>query len=341
MKKSIEKAAFLACIAVAMAATHVYTVFYTPASNVPGMKTIHVQKGASFRLVADGLEKAGVIRDAASISLLAGVLGAYKKIQAGEYELGPTMRPAEILDIIVSGRVKTYGLTIPEGYNINDIAAELERKGLAASAEFRKRAFDKTFAAELGFDGSSLEGYLFPDTYSFAKGVSVDDIILRMTARFRAVYKEFGPVAGEKAVSMKTIVTMASIIEKETGAPEERGLISAVFHNRLKKGVPLQSDPTVIYAVRDFDGNLTKRHLLTKTRYNTYINRGLPPGPIANPGRESIRAALNPADADYLYFVSKNDGTHHFSRTLKEHNDAVNMYQKQRRVLAEGRKKAG
>lgn len=338
MKNRFEKPIFFLCIALAFLATHGYTVFYTPASRVPSKKTIHVQKGASFRLVAEGLEKAGVIRDAASITRLARILGAYKKIQAGEYELDAAMRPAEILDMLVSGKVKTYGLTIPEGYNINEIASELERNGLADPAEFRKRALDKTLTAELGFEGASLEGYLFPDTYSFAKGVSIDDIILRMTGRFKAVYKEFGPLAHEKAVSMKTLVTMASIIEKETGSPEERGLISAVFHNRLKKGVPLQSDPTVIYAVRDFDGNLTKKHLLTKTRYNTYTNQGLPPGPIANPGRESIRAALNPANADYLYFVSKNDGTHHFSKTLKEHNNAVNMYQKQRRVLAEGGK---
>lgn len=338
MKNRIEKIAFFLCIVLAVAATHIYTVLYTPASNLQGKKTIYVQKGASFRLVAEGLEKAGVIRDAASITSLARILGAYKKIKAGEYELDPAMRPIEVLDILVSGRVKTYTLTIPEGYNINEISSELEQRGLADPAEFRKRAFDKTLTASLGFEGASLEGYLFPDTYSFAKDASIDDIISRMTGRFKAVYKEFGPLADEKAVSMKDLVTMASIIEKETGSAEERGLISAVFQNRLKKGMPLQSDPTVIYAVRDFDGNLTKKHLLTKTRYNTYTNQGLPPGPIANPGRGSISAALNPADADYLYFVSKNDGTHYFSKTLKEHNNAVNMYQKQRRVLAGGRK---
>jgi UPF0755 protein len=162
--------------------------------------------------------------------------------------------------------------------------------------------------------------------------MGVDEIISMMTARFKAVYfKEFDRLAREKGMTLNKVVTLASIIEKETGEGEERPLISAVFHNRLKQRIRLQSDPTVIYGIKDFDGNLTKKHLQTRTPYNTYKFHGLPPGPIANPGAAAIEAAINPASEDYLYFVSRGDGTHYFSKNLREHNNAVNRYQRRAR----------
>jgi len=158
--------------------------------------------------------------------------------------------------------------------------------------------------------------------------MSADEMIARMVERFRQVFSEFEFEVEKSGMSMRKIVTLASIIEKETGAPSERNLISAVFHNRLKKGIRLQSDPTVIYGIPFFDGNIKKQHLAMKSPYNTYVNFGLPPGPIANPGKDSISAALRPAKADYLYFVSRNDGSHQFSKSLKEHNKAVNQFQR-------------
>ncbi|MDP2973069.1 MAG: endolytic transglycosylase MltG, partial [Deltaproteobacteria bacterium] len=177
--------------------------------------------------------------------------------------------------------------------------------------------------------GLTLEGYLFPDTYHFIKEMEPEEVIRMMVHQFRKI---FGPDLIEKASQMgitpREAVTLASIIEKEASLSEEKPLVSAVFHNRLKRRIPLQSDPTVIYGISNFDGNLTKEHLLTPTPYNTYLILGLPPTPICNPGKESIIAALHPASAPYLYFVSKNDGSHHFSESFEEHQRAVGKYQK-------------
>lgn len=331
MSKRIEKIAFLILAAAVVVSTHLYITFFTPASREGTVRTVYIQKGAGFRVVAENLEKAGVVRDAESFIYAARLLGAYKKVQAGEYELDSSMTPLAVLNTLTKGKVKNHLVTIPEGYNIQEVAGVLSAEGLVDPAEFIDRATDRYFVATLGLDGATLEGYLFPDTYSFTRGMSVEEIITKMVEKFKAVYlAEFDVPARAKGMQMRTVVTLASIIEKETGAPGERDLISAVFHNRLKKRIRLQSDPTVIYAVKDFDGNLTRKHLLAKTPYNTYVNYGLPPGPIANPGKASLQAAISPARADYLYFVSRNDGTHHFSSSLKEHNRAVDSFQRKR-----------
>lgn len=331
MPKRIEKIAFLILVVAVVVSTHLYITFFTPASREGGVRTVYIQKGLGFRVVAGNLEKAGVVRDAESFIYAARLLGAYKKVQAGEYDLDSSMTPLAILDTLTKGRVKNHLVTIPEGYNIQEVAGVLGAEGLVDPGEFTDRATDRYFVAALGLDGATLEGYLFPDTYSFTRGMSVDEIITKMADKFKAVYlAEFDERARAKGMSMRTVVTLASIIEKETGAQGERDLISAVFHNRLKKRIRLQSDPTVIYAVKDFDGNLTRKHLQAKTPYNTYVNYGLPPGPIANPGKASLQAAISPARAEYLYFVSRNDGTHHFSSSLKEHNRAVDSFQRKR-----------
>jgi UPF0755 protein len=180
----------------------------------------------------------------------------------------------------------------------------------------------------MGITADTLEGYLFPDTYYFPSGLESKSIITAMVKQFRIAFKpEWQTRAEELGMSVHEVVTLASIIEKETGAPEERPLISSVFHNRLKKGMRLETDPTVIYGIPDFDGNIKRRHLNTYTPYNTYKIKGLPPGPIASPGAAALEAALYPAQSKYLYFVSKKDGTHQFSATIKEHNAAVRKYQ--------------
>jgi UPF0755 protein len=334
MRKRAELTVFLILTALTLAVTHAYVGLCVPPSREGGKLTINVPRGASFRVVADGLEKAGAVRSSGSLVFAARLLGAYKKIQAGEYEFDRSMSPLDVLDHLVKGRVRRHQLTIPEGYNLREVAATLMEAGLADEAEFVRKATDARLAASLGLEGATSEGYLFPDTYEFTKGMSAEDLIVRMVERFKSVYyPDLDRAAEVRGLSMKDVVTLASIIEKETGAPWERRLISAVFHNRLKKGIRLQSDPTVIYGIEGFGGNLKRTHLRMRSPYNTYVFRGLPPGPIANPGRDALKAALEPVESDYLYFVSKNDGTHHFSRSLKEHNEAVDRFQRQTRPL--------
>lgn len=328
MRKRLEKIVLILAAAALLAVTHLYITFYTPPSTTPDRRIVSIERGLSFRMVAGKLEKAGVVRDAESFSFAARILGAYKKVKAGEYEFTTNMTPVEVLDYLVKGKVRRYLVTVPEGYNIIEIASALEEAGLVQRQVFIARAFDPALAKSLGLAGPTLEGYLFPDTYAFNKGMSADEMIARMVERFRRVFSEFEYDLEKSGMTMKKVITLASIIEKETGAPAERDLISAVFHNRLKKGIRLQSDPTVIYGIPAFDGNIKKHHLSMKSPYNTYVNFGLPPGPIANPGKDSIIAALRPAKSDYLYFVSRNDGTHQFSRSLAEHNRAVNQFQR-------------
>jgi len=327
----IESAVIIVLTILTLIGTHLTVVFLSPVSRESKSKTVLVEKGATFRAVALALEKEGLIRDAGGFSFAAKFFGAYKKIRAGEYELSPSMTPVAILDALTKGRVKRYAVTIPEGFNIRDAAAAIAATGLVNEKELVEKAMDARFAAALGVEGVTLEGYLFPDTYLFERGQTVEDMLSMMVGRFKKIYDaEFAEEARQKGFSVKKLITLASIIEKETGAASERPAISAVFQNRLKKRIRLQSDPTVIYGIKDFDGNLTKRHLQTPTPYNSYTNFGLPPGPIANPGKASIRAALNPAKEDYLYFVSMNNGTHYFSKSLREHNNAVNTYQRKR-----------
>jgi UPF0755 protein len=239
----------------------------------------------------------------------------------------------EILDRFRHGAVVLHAVTIPEGYTARQIAQVLDEAGIGNPREFLRLVSAADFIRSLGLDLPNLEGYLFPDTYAFPRHVSTEEIVRNMVARFRAVYRqEWHDRALALGMTDHQIITLASIIEKETGSGAERPFVSAVFHNRLRLGMPLQSDPTVIYSIAEFNGNLTKVDLKRDTPYNTYRRRGLPPGPIANPGREALEAALYPAQVEYLYFVSKNDGTHWFSRSIKEHNRAVALFQRRSQI---------
>jgi len=324
-----EIAAVFGLIVLGLFAAHMYLLFYSPLSRSDEKRTIVIKKGTSFRQVALKLRSAGIIGDTDDFLFVAWVMGASRRAQAGEYEFSPSMTPVEIIGKLVHGEIKEYPVTIPEGTSMREIAALLERRGLADGKRFLELAEDHGLVKRLGLPGRTLEGFLFPDTYRFTRGMTEEEIIRKMVARFREVYfPELDEAAKRAGMTMKEVVTLASIIEKETQAPEERLLISAVFHNRLRKGIRLQSDPTVIYAIKDFDGNLRKRDLMLRSPYNTYRHYGLPPGPISNPGVEAMRAAIFPAKGDYLYFVSKNNGTHYFSKSLREHINAVNRYQK-------------
>lgn len=309
-----------------------YHFAHNPAALDDTQHIIAVIPGETFNALTVKLKHNGIIADTLRFKLLARIQGNDKNLKAGEYALTAAMTPRQVLDTLVNGKVLLHRLTIPEGYNIDQIAFEVARAGLTEAKDFKARATDPTLVKRLDIEGPSVEGYLFPDTYYFPKGVTAQAIIEKMVQSFRQNFSdEWRRRADELHFSVHDIVTLASIIEKETGDPAERPIIASVFHNRLKKRMRLESDPTVIYGIENFDGNLTRRHLSTATPYNTYVIRGLPPGPIANPGRASIEAALYPAQTDYLFFVSKKDGTHHFSSTIQEHTQAVRKYQLRRR----------
>lgn len=294
-------------------------------------KVIEIAEGATFNSVSELLKREGLITNRVYFRLLGLWTRNEKKIKPGEYGLHTAMRPMALLDLLVRGKVLHHPVVVPEGSNVRQIAKTLEASNLADAEAFMKAVEDPVLIEEFEIEGKSLEGYLFPETYYFPKRTPPHDIVRRMITQFQTVYDEaFRRRAEEIGMTQREVVTLASIIEKETGHSSERGLISAVFHNRLKKKMRLQSDPTVIFALTDFDGNIRKKDLGIPSPYNTYRFFGLPPGPIANPGKASLHAALYPDDVDYLYFVSKNDGSHFFSKTLREHNSAVNKYQRKK-----------
>ncbi|MGD8370590.1 MAG: endolytic transglycosylase MltG [Syntrophobacterales bacterium] len=303
----------------------------TPASSDPVEVIVEVPMGTSLPALTVMLEEKGVVRNAVKFRWLARLKGAANQIKAGEYQLSTGLRPMELLDKLVRGEIILRQITFPEGYTIRQMAQLLAAQDLANADLFIAAATDADFVHQLGIQASSLEGYLFPDTYRFARGLTAESIVRSMVARFS---EHFGPAQEDQARQLgytrHQVVILASVVEKETAVAAERPLIAGVFMNRLRRRIRLQSDPTVIYGIKDFDGNLTRVHLNTDSPYNTYTRQGLPAGPICNPGAASIEAALNPTPTPYLYFVAKKDGTHHFSATLAEHNAAVLRHQKRR-----------
>ncbi len=290
-----------------------------------------VEPGPFFR-TANRLVKDRLIPDRRSFVLYADITGKAKKLKTGEYLLNRNMTPIEILDELISGKSINYSFTIKEGFNLLDISKVLEEKQLIQSDTFLSLVRDPKFIREItGRNYVNLEGFLFPDTYRVSKSDSPETIIRAMYERFKEVYQDVTRARNSLDMPMYQHLTLASIIEKETGAAEERPLISSVFHNRLKKNMRLQTDPTILYGIWVETGiwkkNIRRKDITSKNSYNTYTFRGLPAGPIANPGEESLRAALNPSESSYLYFVSRNDGTHKFSKTFEEHNRAVRKFQ--------------
>lgn len=290
-----------------------------------------IEKGMNLGKISGMLEKEGFIRSRIAFMLRARYKGYSSIIKAGEYSLNPAMTPERIMEMITKGEVVAYNVTIPEGFTIDQISGVLSSYGLIDAPIFLQYVNQNGIEKAYGIEGPGLEGYLYPDTYRFARGLSAKAIVDAMIMRFRAITEPLEDRLLESGMSLHEVVTLASIVEKETGNADERPLIASVFLNRLKKRMRLASDPTVIYGIRDFSGNITKKDLTSYSPYNTYIIRGLPPGPIANPGLDSIMAVLYPAETEFLYFVSKNDGSHKFSKSLSEHNRAVNTYQKKRK----------
>ncbi|MBI4228555.1 MAG: endolytic transglycosylase MltG [Deltaproteobacteria bacterium] len=290
---------------------------------------VEISRGIGLREIASKLEESGVVPSDKIFILFVVLKGKQNKLQAGEYEFDPGDSMSGVLEKLVRGDVIVRKITIPEGLNVNEIADVLESKGVISGKEFIEKATSASLAKQLiGKPLSSLEGYLFPETYFYKKGVIAEELINMMTSRFKIIWDSLKVERDDTSLTDQEIVTLASIIEKETGDPSERNMISEVFHNRLKLGMRLESDPTVMYALgNDFDGDLTREQMKTTSNYNTYSILGLPPGPITNPGRASLEAALNPTDFNYLYFVSKGNGRHEFSTNYRDHLRAVKKYQ--------------
>ena len=308
-------------------------LFYYQASNSVSEDTqpiiISISPGDSLKKISIDLKNHRLIRSASAFRLLANIRKQQTQIQVGEYELNQSMLPMDILTAITSGKTLFHSVTIPEGYRITEIAELLAAKNLINKKKFIEETKNSEIIKSLDITSDSLEGYLFPETYHFSKHSSERKIVHTMVNTFkkRVIRKKFMNHVPQSSLTLHEIITLASIIEKETGANDERKHISSVFHNRLRKKMLLQTDPTVIYAIENFDGNIRKKDLNIDSPYNTYRYKGLPPGPIANPGMKSITAALNPIKTNHLYFVSRKDGSHHFSSSLEEHNRAVKQYQ--------------
>ena len=290
-------------------------------------RIIAVAPGDSILAIAQHLAVARVVDDEALFAAIAQWRGVDRRIRTGEYEFAGGASLVEVLDHLVSGPQRQQLVVIPEGLTASEVARLLEARGYGQAAEFERLCNDSALAAKLGVPADKLEGFLFPDSYAFAPGTPPAEILARMTQRFFAVFTpEMRAEASAQGLSLVQAVTLASLIEEEAAVAEERPLISAVFHNRLARGMRLQSDPTAVYGL-DHTGPVRKADLERPSPYNTYQIQGLPPGPIANPGRASLEAAIRPAPGVHaLYFVSRNDRTHEFNESLADHERAVSRY---------------
>lgn len=307
----------------------------SPVSSDKTEIVFDVSPGSTLTQISDNLQNAGLIRNSKSFQLYAKAKGLASKFKVGEYSLNQAMAPDEIMDAIVSGKSITHNLTIAEGLNVYDIAQIFEKNKIATQDEVLKLVRDKIFIKSvLNEDLTSLEGYLFPETYKITKFEGAKSVLIQMVNRFLIVWKEIEPQVApilQQGWSRNQIVTLASIVEKETGASFERPLVASVFHNRIAKKMRLETDPTVLYGLALQQGkmptNITKNDLRTPSSHNTYTIGGLPPTPIANPGKEALLATLKPTRSNYLFFVSQNNGTHVFSENIDQHNAAVRDYQ--------------
>jgi len=289
---------------------------------------VDIPAGSSFLKVTEILNKSGLIKSRFFFYSLAIMKDARRSIRAGEYEFNTSLTPAAMIDKLLRGEIKNYRVVIPEDLSLREIAVRLDEFKLIDKKVFFELASDEDFLESLNIKADSVEGYLFPETYYLDRSMSTRQIMKEMVNEFwKKVTPEMIKRAGELKLDIHKLVTFASIVGKESGDDEEKPMISAVFHNRLRKKMRLQSDPTAIYDMDNFKGKIVRSYLRRKSPYNTYVIKSLPPGPIANPGVASLKAVLYPAPVNYLYFVSKKDGTHYFSNSLAEHNQAIKRYQ--------------
>ena len=335
MPRTAVNVLLLVAIVLIMALTTAFFREYEVPPVTPAGKVVfEIGPGRTVRAIARDLQERGIIRR--SWAFLTGykLFHEGQKIRAGEYELDLPLKAKDVLLTLLKGKVLLHPLTVPEGLTAREVADLIRDAAYPVRGSFLEACGNAGPIASWDGQAADLEGYLFPDTYQFAKGAPARTVAEAMVAEFRKVFGEDGlRRAAELGMTVRSVVTLASLIEKETSVPDERPLVSAVFHNRLRIGMKLDCDPTIIYALKLkglFHGNLTKKDMSLDTPYNTYRYPGLPPGPICNPGRAAVEAALYPAEEAYLYFVSRNDGSHHFSRTFAEHQNAVRRFQKKR-----------
>lgn len=318
-----HRVSVLVLIVVSLVTILIYHIYICPPTyrkDSPETDVL-IPEGLSTMEIASCLRDCGIIDNPIAFVLLARLRGLEKQLKAGKYQLPKDMTELDCVKIVSKGGITSVSVTVPEGLTL-DASARLLTEQLEIDGErFRTLCTDSGFIDSLELEGRSLEGYLFPDTYRFCWGMREEEVLEVMVRRFKAVFAEEWMKSEEpRGLSRYEVLILASIIEGETLRSDEGPLISAVFHNRLRLNRPLQADPTIQYILREHKPRILYKHLKIDSPYNTYLYRGLPPSPICSPGRMSIRAALNPAQVDYLYFVAEGNGRHIFSRTLQEHN---------------------
>jgi UPF0755 protein len=332
VKRILFAALTLLILGVAAAGAWLYLSVERPYKGYEGSETfVEIPAGSGPITMGRTLTEAGVVPNVTAFRTAVWVRGAGRRLQAGEYRFDRPMTPLEVVDKIARGEVHLQPITFREGLTIRQMAQIFQDRQFGTAEQFIAAA--STAERIHGIDPAArdLEGYLFPDTYTLPRRATAEQLVARMVARFEETFTpELRQQAAARGLGVRELVTLASLVEKETARSEERPLVSAVYTNRLKIGMGLQCDPTVIYALERagrYDGNLTREDLRFDSPYNTYRYAGLPPGPIAAPGKASLEAAANPADVPYIYFVSRNDGSHAFASTLDEHNRNVHQWQ--------------
>jgi UPF0755 protein len=301
-------------------------------------KIIDVKEGFTLKKIASELEKQRIISNEKLFVVYAKLQGSEGEIKAGPYLFDDGMTPPVILHKLLAGDVYVHRFAVPEGYSMYQIAELLERRGIVGGDEFLEQCTNRSLLEELGINAPSVEGYLYPCTYDINPETTAEGLVREMVFQFRKHFlRNFEARVKALGMSSREVLTLASMVEKEAVEPYERPLIASVFMNRLRRDMPLQSDPTAVYKVRAFAGKVSRKDIMLDSPYNTYRIKGLPPGPIGNPGPDAIEAVLNPARTNYLFFVARTDGTHCFSVTLEEHNRAVEKYLKSRHAPVEAR----
>lgn len=297
-----------------------------PAGSGARVQDVSFPAGSGIRQLAKELKSKGMVRSSWHLIMVARLRGQARKLIAGDYRFNDGMTTAEILRKLTTGDVDYRRFALPEGYSIYQAAELLEQKGYFSKAAFLDKCRDPALLKRLGIRAASVEGYLYPATYHLPRHWNEEQLIGQMVEQFNKIYSTLRGGETGLGLSSHELVTLASIIEKEAVSPDEKPLIASVFLNRLRLGMPLQSDPTAVYGIRAFAGKVTRADIERRSPYNTYLIAGLPPTPIGNPGLDAMRAVLHPARTSFLYFVARQDGTHQFSRTLNEHNRAVARY---------------
>jgi UPF0755 protein len=308
-----------------------------PAGDGKRVEIVEVGKGRAFRSLAADLEARRILSSARLFTLYARLRGGDARLKAGYYQFDDGMRPGQILTKMIDGDVYQRLFALPEGYSSYQVAEMLEKRGIFRKENFLAACRDRALLNEAGVDAASAEGYLFPGSYNILPGMTEREVVREMVKRQQSFLA--GSVNGRakaKGIPVTALLTLASMVEKEAVLPAEKPLIAAVFHNRLRLGMRLQSDPTALYGVRAFAGKVRREDILKPTPYNTYLIPALPPGPIGNPGKDAVEAVLNPAVVPYLYFVGRGDGSHQFSTDLSAHNEAVRQFLKSPATPSQG-----